>query len=59
MTFQAWLVHNVSLNAEAWRERDKGAWQKRIHDAKRARKEVPWTDKAIWTPRDDYGMKSI
>lgn len=60
MTRQAWLAHNVTLNAEPWSERDKGGWQKKLHDALRATNgKKPWLDKAVATHRDDYGIKSI
>lgn len=59
LTWTAWLVSNVSRNAEAWRERDKGEWQRNIHAALKGIKKTPWTEKAIWNPRDYYGMKSM
>lgn len=57
MTWEQWAIHNVTLNAEAWRERDKGQWQKRIHEEYRKKKQRVWLDKAEATPRDSYGMK--
>jgi hypothetical protein len=58
MSWQQWAAHNVTICAEAWRERDRGAWQKRIHDALRARGLRVWLDKAPAQPRDGYGWRS-